>query len=141
MKKKKIQKFREIIAYIIFGFILALDVYLLRLLIIYRAEYFNFAIDFSRSIELGILVMKLILLIVLLVMNLKSFQAVNRQWRKETFIEKEEKREGTIEYKRMGLIRRLIFYWKVNGARKWMDKYHEYFKGLQKYPLFSLLFL
>lgn len=130
--KRKIQKFREVLSYFGFGFMLGLDVLLGYFLYKYRAEFFNLTVDFSKSIELGFVVVKAILLIFVIVMNLKALKAVLREWKKETFVELYDKREGKEEYKRLGLIRRGIFFWRVNGARKWMDKYHEEFARIQK---------
>lgn len=130
--KKKIQKFREVITYIIFGLMLGADGIAGFFLIKYKNEFFNFAIDFSRSIELGLLVLKFILLIVVLVINLRTLKSVTKWWRKETFIEKEPTEEGIEKIKRIGWFKKVLFYWRANGARKWMDKYHEEFKRLQK---------
>lgn len=131
-KKKKIEKFREIIAYVFFGFILGLDILIGKLVYEYRQEYFSFAIDWSRSIELGIFVLKVIMLLFILVINLKTLVQVIKKWEDETREEKKEERIGKKEYERLGIIRKGLFFWRVNGARKWMDKYHDEFRKIQR---------
>lgn len=135
MENKKLskgKKFREILAYVFFGFLLGLDLLAGYFLWGFRSEFFSLAIDWTRTIEVGFVVVKGILLVVVIIINLKGIKGVISNWKKYTYVKVKETREGEKEYKRMGFIRRLIFYWRVNGARKWMDKYHEHFMKMQK---------
>lgn len=131
-KKKKIEKLREVLAYFGGGFIIGIDIIIGYFLYTNRQEFFNFAIDFSRSIELGFLVVKIILLVIILAVNLKIFKSISKQWKKENYIKVEEKRKGEEEIKRLGFLKKMLFYWRVNGARKWMDKYNEEFTRIER---------
>ena len=129
---KKSIKFKEISTYLTAGFLIAINIVIIIFLSIYRVEYFSLAIDLSKSIELGFLVLKLFLLIGILVMDLKVFSSATKQWKKSVFVKKEDKRVAEDGIKRMGIIRKAWFYWRTMEARKHMDKYNESFKKLIK---------
>lgn len=129
---KKVQKFKEVLTYLWTGLLIGLNIIIIGILYYFRAEYFGFNINFLNSLELGFLVLKMGLLIGVLVIDLKTVNSVRRQWRKFTFVKREEKREGEEEFKRIGFFRKMWFYWKSYEVRSWMDKYHGVFMKLQK---------
>ncbi len=129
---KKMRKFKEILTYLWTGLLAGLNIIVVGVLYYFREEYFDFGINFLNSLELGFLVLKMGLLLGVLIVDLKTFHSVLRQWRKFTFVKKEEKREGEEEFKRIGFIRKMWFYWRGYEARSWMDKYHGVFTKLQK---------
>lgn len=129
---KKMEKTKEVFTYLFAGFWGSLNVLGIIYLLTIREEYFNFSINFGRTIEIGFLLLKFILLIAVLVIDLKVLKNTAKQWSKYTEEEKEEKREGEKEFKRLGIIGRLFFYWRSYEARSWMDKYNEAFRKLQR---------
>lgn len=128
----RLEKLKEIMVYIWAGFLITINLVLVYFLWNYRSSYFNFAIDFSRTLDFGFLILKLVLLVVVLIIDLKTIKSIIRMWGKVTFKEKLNTKEGIEEYKRMGFLRKLWFYWILYETRSWMDKYHEGYKRLSK---------
>lgn len=126
-------RFREMLIYIWFGMLLGLNVALGVILYNNRVEYFNLAVDLSKTIAFGFLLLKGLILIAVLVLDAKTLSSVMKVWQRHRGRPKVKPTiEGEEGYKRMGFMRKAWFYWRVSEARKYMDKYHEVFRKLQR---------
>lgn len=125
------KRLREILSFIWLGMLISIDIILIGTIYYYQNVIFNFNIDFTKSIELGLLVIKLLGLVVVLVINAKSIKTVMKYSKKKQDYTK-DKRKTEQEYKRMNIIKKALFFWRINTARKYMDEYHQRFLKAQK---------
>ena len=132
--KERVLSKRDVFVFILLGIVLGINIILGFFLYENRVEFFNFSIDFSRSIELGILIMKFMVIIAVLIVDLKLLNKVIKTYQKYTVTQEKKVKEGDAKenFKRMGIIKKIRFKWIMGEARRWMDKYHENFSKLQK---------
>lgn len=118
-------KFRELLAYIWGGMLLSVNIILGYILYTNRAEYFNYAVDFSKTITAGLFIVKMLIIVAVLVFDFKILNTIKKIWDKhsgkEYIIPKIKGEEG---YKRIGFIRRMWFYWETSKSRSLIDKYN-----------------
>lgn len=126
-------RFRELLIYIWFGILIGANVGLGYILYKSRVEYFNTAIDFGKTLEVGFLIVKMIILIAVLILDLKTGNTVSKIYKKHSGKEEKIKDiEGEEGYKRIGFVRKMWFYWRTSEARKYIDKYNQVIKKLER---------
>lgn len=129
----RIRKFRDVGVYFFGGFVFGLNAFVLQLFYKYRSDFFDFSVDYTRSIELGFVIIKVLIIVGIIVINIKSFIGIIRTWKKNVDYEEEEISEVAEEgYKRVNNLSKALLYWRINGARKWLDKYHEEIYKVEK---------